>query len=107
MVLVAFGVTASGQPGAGLAGGLLLVAALILHGLVLGAAASRRAAPLFAWRFAGALALVSLIGAACAPDWICAPWLAEAGVAAATLAGGALAFNALAARAPTMRDEDW
>lgn len=107
MVLLALGALAGGQEGAGLVAGLLLVLGLIAHALVLGSAASRRAVAPYAWRVVGGLALCALIGAACAPDWPYARWLAEAGVAAAIAAAGALAFNALAARAPTMRDEDW
>lgn len=107
LALLAFGVAASGAPGAGVAGGAMLALGLALHALIFGADAARRAIPPVVWRL---IVLVAALGAAlsvCAPDWRYAPNLLEAAACAALAAGAALALTALAARAPTLRDEDW
>ncbi len=107
LALLAFGVAASGAPGAGVAGGAMLSLGLALHALIFGADAARRAVPPFAWRLIVLFAALAAALAVCAPGWRYAPNLLEAAACAAIAAGVALALMALAARAPTLRDEDW
>lgn len=93
--------------GAGLLAGLALLLALMLHVLVFGAAASRRALPGPAARLLCALGLIASLLGAGAPGLPYAAQIGEAGLFALILGGGVLAIAVLVGRAPTLRDEAW
>lgn len=107
IALLAIAMIATGVSGAGLAGGALLSISVLLHALIYGSDASRRAMPAWGWRLClfGALILCAI--SASSPDWPFAAPMAEAGVAVACVSAVALAFSALAGRAPALRDEEW
>lgn len=92
--------------GIGLIAGLALALALMLHVLVFGANAGRRAIPGPVARVLFAVGLIAALTGAGAPGLAYAAQIAEAGLFLMTSGGAALAIAALTARAPTLRDEE-
>ncbi|GAM98833.1 hypothetical protein U91I_02469 [alpha proteobacterium U9-1i] len=93
--------------GVGLAAGLLVALALLLHALVFGATAARAAFPA---SLARALMCLGVVGGCVAAGARGLPWsplLLEGAMFAVVAAGATLALKVLAGRAPTLRDEDW
>lgn len=109
IALLALSMLALGTPGTGvgLLAGLMFALALVLHMLVFGAAALRRAAPPFAARVLLVLGASAAFVGAGLPGWAGAPMLMEGALFAATAAAAALIVAALAGRAPSLRDEEW
>ncbi len=93
--------------GVGFVVGLALALVLILHALMFGAAAARRALPGPIARAMLALGLIAAVVGVGAPGLAYAPRVIEAGLMLTTLGAAALALAVLAGRAPTMREEDW
>lgn len=109
IALFALSLLATRAPGAGVGfvAGLVLVLALVVHVLVFGAAASRRAFPPTLARVVLVLGLVASAAAAGLPGLAFAPQVLEAGLFAVTVAGASLALGVLAGRVPALRDEDY
>ncbi len=107
LFLVGAGALARDEAGADFAAGVLFALAFVAHALIFGVAAARRAAPQPMWRALGALAIVALALAACAPDWPYAARLAACATAALCTFAVTLAFLALSSRASFLREEDW
>jgi multisubunit Na+/H+ antiporter MnhB subunit len=93
--------------GAGMIAGLALTLALVLHVLVFGAAAARRALPGPAARVVFALGLGAALTAAGAPGLAYAAQIGEGGLFALIVGGAAQVIAVLVGRAPTLRDEAW
>lgn len=93
--------------GIGFIAGLGFGLVFVLHALVFGAAASKRALP----PLVSKLLLVAGVGGAFAgaalTHWRLAPVLVEAGLFAATAAASSLIVIVVFGRAPTLRDADW
>jgi len=106
IALFAFALLATRPAGTGIGflAGLAFALVIVLHALVFGAGAARRAFPPWACRLALASGLgLALLGAGAA-RLAFAPQLIEAGAFAATAAAAALITAALFRRAPTLRD---
>lgn len=93
--------------GVGFVAGLVFALALVLHGLVFGAAAARRAFPPVLCRLVAALGLIAASVGAGVPGLALAPRIVEAGLFAVTLAGASMILSVLFGRAPTLRDAEW
>lgn len=91
--------------GVGLVAGLAFALALILHALVFGAAAARRAAPPMLARALVGLGLIAAVLGVAAPRLLYAPQIVEAGLFAVTAGALSLVIAVLVGRAPTLRDE--
>lgn len=107
LLLAAFALLATAAPGRsmGLAAGLTGALAVVLHALVFGAAAVRRAWPPVVARAVFVIgALAGLAGVSrTSPD---APVIADAGACLMSLAGASLLVQVLFARAPALEADD-
>ena len=108
IALFALSLVVTRPPGAGigLIAGLALSLMLMLHVLVFGAGAARRAIPGPAARGLLALGLLTTLLGAGAPLMPYAAQVTEAGLLLVMFGGAALAIAVLAGRAPTLRDEE-
>ncbi|WP_395645351.1 MnhB domain-containing protein [Terricaulis sp.] len=88
---------------AGLAAGLTVV----VHMLVFGAAAARRALPPTLARIVLVAGFLAAVAGAGAPNMRFAPQVLEAGLFLTTFAGFALALSVLVGRVPALRDEEY
>jgi len=108
IALFALSLLATRAPGAGAGfiAGLAFALVLVLHALVFGAAAAKRAWPPLAAQALVAFGVCAALAGAGA-QWRFAPVLAEAGVFAATAGAASLIIVVSFGRAPTLRDADW
>jgi pantoate kinase len=93
--------------GAGVFAGLAFAMALLLHALVFGAGASRRAFPAQVARLSLALGVVLACAGA---GFVAIPFagqILECGLFLAMIGAAHLVMTVLIGRAPTMLDEDW
>lgn len=90
--------------GVGFRAGLVLAFVIVIHTLVFGAQAGRRAFPIQLARalLAGGV-LAALIGAG-SPRWPLSAQLMEGGLCASTIGGASILLGVLVGRAPTLRD---
>lgn len=108
LALFACSLLAARAPGAGIGfvAGLAAGLALVLHALVFGAAAARRAAPPSLARAALALGAATALAAAGLPGLPYAPQAVEAGAVLATASAIALIALAVFGRAADLREGD-
>lgn len=108
-LIVLFALTLlAGRPaggGIGFIAALAFLLAFLVHALVFGAAAARRAAPPLAMRTLAAFGLLACATGAAVRGAPFARELLEAGVFVLTAGGGALAVVVLFGRAPTLRED--
>ncbi len=90
--------------GVGFIAGLGFILVVILHALLAGVDATRKATPGWAMRLLAALGAAGCVVAAVTPDLMFAHHFTEAGLFLLTSAGGALVVAVLFGRAPTMRE---
>lgn len=90
--------------GVGFIAGLGFTLVVILHALLAGVDATRKAIPAWAMRLSLALGAISCAVVAAAPGFMFADRLMEAGLFLLTAAGGAAIVTVLFGRAPTMRE---
>jgi multicomponent Na+:H+ antiporter subunit B len=109
IVLFALSMLALRAPGDGVGflAGMAVSLALVLHILLFGAAAARKAFPSSWARLFLALGLIAALVGAGAPGLRYAAQTVEAGLFAITVSGAALILAVIFGRAPTMRDEQW
>lgn len=93
--------------GVGLVSGLILASALIIHGLVFGAAASRAFLPFFFAKQFVAAGFVTVIISTRWPDERWSGVAAEGGLFFLTLGALALVFGILVGRARMLREGDY
>ena len=93
--------------GVGFIAGLAFAMVLVLHVLVFGAAAARKAVPGPIARLALGLGLLATLVSAGAPALPYAAQILEGGLFLLTIGAAALILAVLVGRAPTMREEDW
>jgi multisubunit Na+/H+ antiporter MnhB subunit len=107
IVLFALSLLAVRAPagGVGFVAGLAGALALVVHALVFGADAARKAVPPALARALLAVGLIAAAAGAGAPRWPFAPQVLEAGLFAVTVAAVSLVLAVLIGRAPTLRDE--
>lgn len=109
ILLFALSLLAARAPGAGIGfvAGLAAGLGLVVHALVFGAGAARRALPPTLMRLALVLGLMAAAAGAGAPNLRFAAQVLEGGLFAATFAGSALVLAVVVGRAPTLRDEEY
>lgn len=91
--------------GVGFIAGLGFILVVILHALLAGVDATRKAMPAWAMRLLVALGAAGCAVAAVSPGFMFAHQLMEAGLFVLAAAGGALVVIVLFGRAPTMRED--
>jgi multisubunit Na+/H+ antiporter MnhB subunit len=96
---------ASAGGGVGFSAGLAFALVLLLHALVFGAAAARKALPIPLARVLLAAGAMATMASAGLSGFAYVAQLSEAGLFVATVASAALIIQAIFARAPTLRDE--
>lgn len=109
IALFALSLLATRAPGAGVGfvAGLTTALALVVHVLVFGAGAARRAFPPTLARVVLVLGLVAAAIGAGLPGLRFAPQALEAGLFATTIAAAALVLAVLVGRVPALRDEEY
>ena len=108
LALFALSLFASRPPGGGVGflAGLAFALILVLHVLVFGAAAARRAMPAAAGSAVLVLGLLAALVGVGLPGLAYSAQIVEGGLFLLTVGAASLAMTVLVGRAPTMREED-
>jgi multisubunit Na+/H+ antiporter MnhB subunit len=109
LVLIAAAALVASAPGAGIGfvAGLIVALAAVLHALVFGAQAARRAAPPAMLRLALVFGVLAALAGLALQGNDLAHSISEAGLFLATAAGAMLAINTLIGRASALDETSW